>query len=70
MSQLQDFQQRVVDEKQELDDKLDKLRVFLRSDRALALDFTDRSLLVMQERAMTDYTSILADRINRFFERG
>lgn len=67
---LEAYQQRVVDEKQELDSKLDKLRAFLKTDTALGMPFLDRNLMVEQERVMTKYSDVLAERINRFFERG
>ena len=60
------YQQRVVNEKQELDEKLNKLRSFIKTDVCMALPFEDRSLLAQQERVMTEYSRILAERIARF----
>lgn len=59
-------QQRVVDERQELEERLAKLRQFLGTEICLSLPFDERSLLVRQERVMTEYSEILADRINLF----
>ena len=59
-------QQRVVDERQELEERLTKLRQFLGTEICLGLPFDERSLLVRQERVMTEYSDILADRINLF----
>lgn len=54
-------QQRVVEERQELEERLAKLRQFLSAEICLSLP-----LLARQERAMTEYSEILADRINLF----
>ena len=64
------FQERVVTEKTELDDKLTRLRPFLQGDvfRGLPADEQDR--LTRQERVMTEYSGILADRIAAFRDAG
>lgn len=63
---LAPHQQRVVDQQQELAERLDKLRVFLKTDRCLGLPFTERGRLMQQEKVMAEYSDILLDRINAF----
>lgn len=57
------WQQRVIDEKRELDKRLAKLRSFL-YDPDNGRPSEDRKLLLMQEQAMADYSSVLAMRIS------
>lgn len=64
---MKEYQQRVVDEKTALEEKLVKLRVFLDSEAFLTLDNEDRFLLSRQEEAMSAYLDILVARIKRFF---
>ena len=65
---LQPHQQRVVDEKNELAERLEKLNAFLVTEKCLALPFEERCLLARQALTMTQYLDILLDRIARFFE--
>jgi len=61
---MEDFQKRVVEEKAELDSKLHKLRTFIASDKFRQLTNPDHAwLLVMQMRAMENYTMILDRRL-------
>ena len=66
MSNFQPYQQRVVEEKNALKEKLDKLTVFLGSESFKNLHETDQTLLIMQKRYMTAYLDILNVRIERF----
>lgn len=59
-------QQRVVDEKAELDSKLAKLIPFLSSDTCHALPFDERSRLKRQADVMREYSGILGERIAAF----
>lgn len=59
-------QQRVVDEKAELDDKLAKLKAFKESDLFNSLEIEDRVLLIVQCTYMREYSKILGKRIDRF----
>lgn len=59
-------QQRVLDEKAELDERLKKLSAFVITDAFNRLDSTDRELLLEQEDAMTTYSDVLARRIENF----
>lgn len=66
MTQLAPYQQRVVDERQELEARLDKLRAFLKTETCLQMPFKERNLLAMQVRVMAEYSEILASRIDLF----
>lgn len=58
------YQVRVIEEKSALDEKLGKLKLFLESDISLAAK--DRAILVEQANAMSTYSAILGQRIQRF----
>ena len=68
MNQLAPHQQRVVDEKRELDEKLHKLSAFISSEKftTIVQDEAERARLVCQEETMRDYSAILAERIEAF----
>ncbi len=59
-------QQRVVDEKSELDERLAKLGAFVVTDTFNRLDSIERELLLEQEDAMNAYSDVLARRISNF----
>jgi hypothetical protein len=59
-------QQRVIDEKEDLDAKLGKLIPFLSSDTCLSLPFDERSRLKRQSEVMAEYSAILGERIAAF----
>jgi hypothetical protein len=63
---MQPFQQRVIDEKEELDSKRDRLRAFFGTDLYRELDPAEQSRLNRQLEAMTLYSNILAERIAAF----
>lgn len=68
MSELQPHQQRVVAEKTALDELLLKLRTFI-SDNGpvyMRLPEAEKSRLIRQEKAMTDYSTVLGERIGAF----
>lgn len=64
--QLELHQQRVVDEKRELDEKISKLEPFIKSNKFDSLSMEERSLLRAQLLAMQSYTEILLKRIAFF----
>lgn len=66
--QLAPHQQRVVDEKRDLDEKLKKLTAFISSESfaAIVQDADERGRLVCQEEIMKDYSAVLAERIAEF----
>ena len=59
-------QQRVVDEKEALDDKLSKLNAFTETPLFSGLDEANTMLLLKQLRVMEQYSEILAERIKLF----
>jgi len=66
---LQPHQQRVVDEKNELDSKLEKLLAFIDAGKGKifsSLVTEEQERLTAQARIMREYSDILADRINAF----
>ena len=63
---LQPHQQRVVDEKKELDEKRDKLIVFFCTPVFAALDQSEKDRLRLQHGVMGLYSEILGQRIAAF----
>lgn len=64
---MQPHQQRVVDEKKELDDKLDKLKAFIDENPIFkGLHADERVRLCRQFDVMAEYSSILSQRIAAF----
>lgn len=68
MKELAPHQQRVVQEKQELDEKLNKLSAFISSPNFTKIvnDEDEVARLVCQEEVMKDYSEILSERIAAF----
>lgn len=68
MKELPPHQQRVVQEKEELDEKLSKLSAFIDSPNftITVKDENEIARLVCQEEIMKDYSEILAERIASF----
>ena len=64
---MPEYQQRVIEEKAELDAKLEKLSAFIGdSNRFNGLDGDERFRLTRQESVMTEYSLILGERIEAF----
>jgi hypothetical protein len=64
---MQPHQQRVVDEKKELDEKLDKLKSFIETSQIFSgLPSDERKRLGRQFDVMAEYSSILSQRILAF----
>lgn len=63
---MKPYQQRVVQEKSDLDEKLERLRVFIGTDEFDALDHAEQQRLEKQLWAMRDYSGILNERIAAF----
>jgi hypothetical protein len=63
---MQPHQQRVVDEKAELDSKLDKLKAFTQTPIYAGLDQFERERLSRQQGIMYDYSGVLGERIHAF----
>lgn len=62
--EVQPWQQRVLDEKKELDERHAKLDAFLASGAFLQLPEPERRRLRRQWRCMNEYSGILAERID------
>lgn len=62
----QDWQQRVIDEREALGEKCDKLALFLDSDACDGLALVELAKLATQAYFMTMYFSVLEDRIENF----
>ncbi|MEQ1977590.1 hypothetical protein [Xenorhabdus sp. SGI240] len=62
----QPHQQRVIDELAELNERIEKLSVFIGGDTYNTLEETDRYLLRVQRSAMYNYAEILHMRVKRF----
>lgn len=65
---LHPYQQRVIQEKSDLDDKLSKLDAFVRTDLFVSLSAEERRRLYRQLSLMEQYSSILGERIAAFSE--
>jgi hypothetical protein len=65
---MEDWQQRVFEEREELRRKISKLRGMLSSPSYEKLEDLDQLLLCRQERSMNAYQDILSERISRFKE--
>ena len=63
---LKPHQQRVVDEKTDLDDKRSKLAAFMYQELFLSLPKDEQSRLERQFHIMTDYSNVLKERIEAF----
>lgn len=64
--QYQPHEQRVIDEKAELDQRIDKLSSFLATDTFDTLTDEERSLLRRQYAVMVELSVLLASRISLF----
>lgn len=63
---MKPHQQRVVDEKSSLDEKIEKLVAFMDSDASQVLSLTEEDDLEEQLRYMQKYSEVLERRISRF----
>lgn len=59
-------QQRVVDEKTELDDKLTKLEAFFKTAIFAGIDSREQDRLMRQSTHMNSYSNVLQERIDNF----
>lgn len=64
--ELLNWQQRVVDDLEDLQDKYSKLSTFLRDTTADSIDQVDRVLMFDQQQAMMQYINVLSARVRRF----
>jgi hypothetical protein len=63
---MEDYQQRVIDEKTELDGKLQRLIKFLDTEKFAKLDEDERARLTKQAKIMQRYFDVLIERIAHF----
>ena len=63
---MEGYQKRVVAEKQDLDEKREKLVLFLWTDRFEALPSGERGRLLIQNYIMKQYSGLLGERIAAF----
>ena len=64
--ELQPHQERVITERDELNERMSKLKDFIGSKDFFTLDFIERSSLEQQLRIMGWYRDVLNQRIRRF----
>lgn len=67
---MQPHQIRVVEEKDQLDDRLGKLRAFFGVDRFESLPMAEQTRMRCQEVFMSGYSRMLGERIAAFPEAG
>ena len=61
-----EWQLRVIDERDELVQRIDKLTIFLLGKESSKLDSEDRDLLIEQRECMSSYLRTINKRIDRF----
>ena len=65
---MEAYQERVLAERRELSERLDKLRTFNNSATFVALPYKERGRLTRQYMAMSTYLDILDERVFAFTE--
>jgi hypothetical protein len=63
---MKDYQQRVVDEKKELDEKMKKLHLFVMSEASKDVPADEFGRLTRQHSLMMEYSRVLGERIAAF----
>ena len=66
MMSIEPYQQRVIDEKKELDEKREKLELFFVTSKFTKLDQAEQDRLTIQSKIMEAYSDILQLRIVAF----
>ena len=62
---MSDFKTRLIEEQAQLEEKLNKLDVFLMSGKVKEIDSVQRTLLKVQSSAMNTYLQCLNERLKR-----
>ena len=62
---MSDFKTRLIEEKAQLEEKIDKLDAFLVSEKVKEIDDVQKALLQVQATAMNTYLQCLKERIER-----
>jgi hypothetical protein len=65
MSNLEPWQERLIEEEKELASKLEKLTEFMKTDQFAMLYGVDQDLLELQLFHMKKYSAVLSERIER-----
>lgn len=63
---MQAYQERVISEKAELDEKIEKLRAFFTTPLYGGLDSTEQDRLIRQFGFMCSYSAVLEERVSAF----
>jgi len=63
---MEAYQERVVAEKEELDEKLSKLKAFTESEQFQSVPADEQGRMNRQHAAMEDYSNVLGERIANF----
>ena len=63
---MESYQQRVIDEKTELDEKISKLQLFISSEKFSQVKPEEQERLVRQHGFMIQYSNVLKERIEKF----
>ena len=63
---MNEWQNRVIEERNALQEKIMKLNDFIKCPKFMSLKFTDREILVLQLKIMQEYFQILELRIEAF----
>ncbi len=63
---MENYQERVVGEKGDIDRKAERLEAFLRSDKSNHITEDERDRMARQNTAMREYSRILGERIAAF----
>ena len=66
---MEPYQQRVVDEKTELDEKLNKLRKFIGGETFVEINLMEQHRLRQQHGFMVQYSQVLQERIDAFTQQ-
>lgn len=62
---MDDFKTRLIEEQEQLEEKLNKLNAFLESEKANEIDLIQKDLLRIQAGAMYTYNEVLIARLDR-----
>ena len=63
---MEQYQERVVKEKKDLDEKVSKLQAFISSERFVSVEADEANRMRNQLSVMMDYSNILGERIINF----
>ncbi len=63
---MEEHNQRVVEEKRQLDERLNKLEAFIKSETFKGLNNSEQYWLEKQAGVMADYSYVLGERLVRF----